>query len=107
MKDRLELSHSWETDDILLFDFSTDGNFLVIQTIISEIRIYETSGNFAQVDMSNFDRIIKQDWSGEGMLISPVCSFIRSYYSRENSVTNIVRVSDNCIAVGDDSGSVL
>ncbi len=100
------LCHTWHTDEVRLLDFSLDGNYLMIQTAIREIRIYEMKGNFLPIEAPFLHKIPDIDWSGEGLLVSPLCSFMQSFFDKRYKITSVVRLSETCVAVGEDSGSV-
>ena len=108
-KDIFPLLWTYQTEEVILFDLSEDGKYMLIQTIIGEILIFEIgTQNIQAFDSTsdNFERLLKMKWMGEGITLSPDYSYLRTFYTKDSPVSSLVRLDDNCLAVADESGSV-
>lgn len=108
-KDIFPLLWTYQTEEVTLFDLSEDGKYMLVQTIIGEILIFEIGAQNIQAfdkNYEDYEKLLRMKWMGEGITLSPDYSYLRTFYTKDNPVSSVIRLDDNCIAVADESGSV-
>ena len=93
-----------ETDEIKLLDFSAKDYYLLYQDLSGQKHIFDISASSVQSLSLQHDASI--EWESEGLMISDRLRNLHQFYSHENALVSVARVSKNSIAAVDESGTV-
>jgi len=89
---------------IVYLDFSTDNYYLQCEDQIGEVHLFEIETS-RQISTDTLD--FELEWLNEGLRSHQPLECIRRLYSKENQITNIVKVRGKpVIAVGDEIGTI-